>query len=171
MPHNVFEGNTYKYILTSINVASRYKFARSLKNKKPTKLAFVLEVVYKKSGVLKYPRVIQCDNGSEFKDEVTKLLQKHNVAIRRATTKYKHTHKTFVEPFNKELTKLLLNPMDAQDYQASNGLLIEDEKDVLAGKYRKSPAFAVYHILYRLVILKDTWKTQFLDFMKPKWTI
>ena len=48
MPHNVFEGNTYKYILTGIDVASRYKFARLLKTKKPTELAFVLEAVYKK---------------------------------------------------------------------------------------------------------------------------
>ena len=30
MPHNVFEGNTYKYILTDIDVALRYKVARPL---------------------------------------------------------------------------------------------------------------------------------------------
>ena len=29
-------------------------------------------------------------------------------------TKYKHTHTTFVEAFNKELVKLLFKPMDAQ---------------------------------------------------------
>ena len=34
MPHNLFEGNTYKYILTGIDVASRYKVARPLKTKK-----------------------------------------------------------------------------------------------------------------------------------------
>ena len=28
MPHNLFEGNTYKYILTGIDVALRYKVAR-----------------------------------------------------------------------------------------------------------------------------------------------
>ena len=27
MPHNLFEGNTYKYILTGIDVSSRYKVA------------------------------------------------------------------------------------------------------------------------------------------------
>ena len=32
IPHNVSEGNTYKYILTSIDVASRYKVASSRKN-------------------------------------------------------------------------------------------------------------------------------------------
>ena len=61
--------------------------------------------------------VFQCDNGSEFKNEVTKLLEKHNVDIRRATTKYKHTHTAFVEAFNKELAKLLFKPMDAQELQ------------------------------------------------------
>ena len=76
-----------------------------------------MEAVYKKSGVLKYPREIKCDNGPEIKDEVTNLLEKHNVEIRRATTKYKHTHTAFVEAFNKELTKLLFKPMDAQELQ------------------------------------------------------
>ena len=31
MPHNLFEGNTYKYILTGIDVASRYKVANKKK--------------------------------------------------------------------------------------------------------------------------------------------
>ena len=46
MPHNVFEGKTYKYILTGIGVASSDKFVRPLKTKKSTELAFVLESVY-----------------------------------------------------------------------------------------------------------------------------
>ena len=77
----------------------------------------MLEAIYKKGGVFKYPKTFQCDNGSEFKNEVTKLLEKHNVEIRRATTKYKHTHPAFVEAFNKELAKLLFKPMDAQELQ------------------------------------------------------
>ena len=117
MSHNRFEGNTYKYILTGIDVASRYKFARPFKTKKLSAIAFVLETIYEKSGVFKYPRTFQCDNGSEFKNELTKLLEKHSVEIRRATTKYKHTHTTFVEAFNKGLAKLLFKPMDAQELQ------------------------------------------------------
>ena len=60
---------------------------------------------------------MQIDNTSEFKNEVTKLLEKHNIEIRRATTKHKHTHTAFVEAFNKELSKLLFEPMDAQELQ------------------------------------------------------
>ena len=44
-------------------------------------------------------------------------LEKHNAEIRRATTKYKYTHTTFVEPFNKELAKMLFKPMDPQVVQ------------------------------------------------------
>ena len=70
MPHNLFGGNTYKYTLTVIDVASRYKFASPFRTKKSSEVAFVLETVYKKGGVFKYPKVFQCDNGSEFKNEV-----------------------------------------------------------------------------------------------------
>ena len=107
MPHKIFERNTYIYILTGIDVASRYKVARPLRTKKSSEVAFVLEGIYKKGSVLKYPKAFQCDNGSEFKNEVTKLLEKHSVDIRRATTKYKHTHTAFVKAFKKELVKLL----------------------------------------------------------------
>ena len=77
----------------------------------------MLEAIYKKGGVFKYPKAFQCDNGSEFKNEVTKLLEKHNVDIRRATTKYKHTHTAFVKPFSREIEKLLFETMDFQELQ------------------------------------------------------
>ena len=68
-------------------------------------------------GVFKHPKVFSCDNGPEFKNEVAKLLEKHNVDVRRTTAKDKHTHTAFVEAFNKELAKLLFKPMDIQDLQ------------------------------------------------------
>ena len=117
IPHNLFEGNTYKYVLTGIDFASRYKVARPLRTTKSGKLAFVLEAIYKKDAMFKYPKTFQCDNESKFKNEVIKLLEKHSVEIRRATTKYKHTLTAFVEAFNKELAKLLFKPMDAQELQ------------------------------------------------------
>ena len=70
MHHNLFEGNTYKYVLTGIDVSSRYKVARLLRTKTSSEVAFVLEAIYKKGGVVKYPKVFQCDYGSEFKNKV-----------------------------------------------------------------------------------------------------
>ena len=110
MPHNAFEGNTR---LTGVDFASRYKASRALRIKKSSEVAFALEAVYKKGGVFKYPKVFSCDNGSEFKNEVTELFEKHNVDIRRATGKHKHTHTAFLEAFNKKLAKLLFKLMDA----------------------------------------------------------
>ena len=109
MPLNLSEGNTYKYILTGIDAASRYKVARPLRTKKSGKVAFLLKVISKKGGVFKYPKTFQYDNGSEFKNEVTKLLEKNNIEIRIATTKYKKTYTAFVEAFNKELSNYCLN--------------------------------------------------------------
>ena len=74
-------------------------------------------MIYKKGGAFKYPKVFQCDNGPEFKGEAAKLLEKHNVDIRKTATKYKYTHTAFVDAFNKELEKLLFKPMDAQELQ------------------------------------------------------
>ena len=93
------------------------KVTRPLRTRKSSEVAFVLEAIYKKCGVFEYPKVFQCDNGSEFKNEVTKLLEKHNVDIRRATTKYKKTHTALVEASNKELEKLLFKAMDLQELQ------------------------------------------------------
>ena len=57
MPHYLFEGNTYKYILAGVDVASRYKVPRALRTKKLSEVVFVLEAIYKNGGVFKYPNV------------------------------------------------------------------------------------------------------------------
>ena len=37
-------------------------------------------------------------------------------------------------------------PLNTKIIRQAHGLMMEDEKDVLVGEYRKSPAFADYHI-------------------------
>ncbi|XP_057292555.1 uncharacterized protein LOC130621266 [Hydractinia symbiolongicarpus] len=74
MPHDKLYGNTYKYILIGIDVASRYKVARPLRTKKASEVADMIKDIYK-AGPLHYPKTSQCDNGSEFKSDVTKLLE------------------------------------------------------------------------------------------------
>ena len=118
MPHDKFQGSVYKYILTGVDVASRYKVAKPLRSKKASDVAFFLKNIYEsKSNPLKWPEVFQCDNGSEFKGEVTKLLESHDVKINRVTTKYKHTHTAFVENFNKVLAEKLFMIMDSKELQ------------------------------------------------------
>ena len=43
-------------------------------------------------------------------------------------------------------TKNIRSATKHRDYQAITWVMMEDEKDVLAWEYRKSPAFAGYHI-------------------------
>ena len=46
----------------------------------------------KRVACLNIPMYFQCDNEPKFKNEATKLVEKHNADIRRTTTKYKHIH-------------------------------------------------------------------------------
>ncbi|XP_057308085.1 uncharacterized protein LOC130645973 [Hydractinia symbiolongicarpus] len=112
MRHDKVYGNTYKYILMGIDVASKYKVARPLRTEKASEVADMIKDVYKK-GPLRYPETFQCDNGSEFKSDVAKLLEGKGVEIKQATTKYHHTFTAFVESYNKVLAERLFNPQDA----------------------------------------------------------
>ena len=112
MPSDSLDGSNYKYILAGIDVASRFKVMRPLRTKQARYVAEMITDIYK-VGPLTYPKIFQCDNGSEFKGDVTKMLEKNEVKIRQVTTKHKHTHTAFVEALNKILTERLFKVQDA----------------------------------------------------------
>ena len=114
MPSDTLYGNKYKYILAGIHAASRFKVARLLRTKQARNVAEMIADIYK-GGPLTYPKMFQCDNGSKFKAEMTKLLEKHEVKIQHVTTKYKHIHTAFVEALNKILAERLFKVQDAQE--------------------------------------------------------
>ena len=107
-------GSKYEYILAGIDAASRCKVARPLRTKQVRDVVEMIADIYK-VGPLTYPKIFQCDNGSEFKGDVTKMLEKNEVKIQRVTTKYKHTHTAFVEALNKILAERLFKVQDAQE--------------------------------------------------------
>ena len=80
MPSNTLYGNKYKYILAGIDAASRFKVVRPLRTKQAHDVAEMIADIYK-VGLLTYPKIFQCDNGSEFKGDATKMLEKHEVKI------------------------------------------------------------------------------------------
>ena len=100
--------------MSGIDVASRFKVTRPLKTKQAKDVAEMIADIYK-VGSLTYPKIFQCDNGSEFKAEVTKMLEKHEVSIQPAMAKYKHTHTAFIEALNKILAENLFKVQDAQE--------------------------------------------------------
>ena len=103
-----------------------------------------------KVGPLTYPKIFLCDNGSKFKADVTRILEKHGVKIQRVTTKYKHTHTAFIEALNKILAERLFKVQDAQE--------LNDPEKV--------SATWVTH-LYRLVEELNDMQTDMIG-MKPK---
>ena len=77
-------------------------------------IAEMIANIYR-GGPLTYPKVFQCDNGSEFKAEVPKMLEKHGVMIQCTMTKYNHTHMAFVKALNKLLAEQLFKVQEAQE--------------------------------------------------------
>ena len=149
MPSDSLYGNKYKYILARIDAASRYKVARPLRTKQVKDVAEMIADIYK-VGPLMYPKIFQCDNASEFKGEVTKMLEKQEVKIQGVTTKYQHTHTAFVEALNKILAERLFKVQDAQEFNDPE----------------KVSATWVKH-LYRLVDELNNMETEMIG-MKPK---
>ena len=81
MPSDSLYGSNYKYILAGIDATSRYKVTRLLRTKQVRDVAEMIVDIYK-VGPLKYPKIFQCYNGSKFKGDVTKILEKQEVKIR-----------------------------------------------------------------------------------------
>ena len=86
MPHDTLYRNKYKYILSGIDVAFRYKVARPMRTKQAKDVADIISDIYK-VGPLTYPKIFQYNNGSEFNAEVTKMLEKHKESTRCTMTK------------------------------------------------------------------------------------
>ena len=111
LPHDK-QGNTiYKYALTLVDVASRYKAARPLADKTAAAVASALADIYEEKGTpLQWPHTMMVDAGGEFKAETQRMLDKHGVTVRRAD-KGHHRSQAFVESFNKVLGQRLFRAM------------------------------------------------------------
>ena len=95
----------YKYALNVVDIASRYKVSIPLKTKYAAGVAKELVLMYKK-GPLRFPKKLMVDDGGEFKKEVSTLMHKHDVEIRRAEPGH-HRSQAFVESFNRWLAQRL----------------------------------------------------------------
>ena len=104
---------TYKYALTVVDVASRYKEAEPLASKESAEVAKAFSTIYKR--VLRWPKLLQVDPGREFMGEVNKLMKSKNVKIRRGE-KALHRSQAIVERFNRTLAEKLFGHQYAQEY-------------------------------------------------------
>ena len=110
---------TYKYALTVVDVASRYKEAEPLSSKSAAEVADALSRIYKRSP-LGWPKLLQVDPGREFMGAVNQLLAKHNVSIRRGRVDI-HRDQGIVERFNRTLAERLFGHQYAQEMRLPEG--------------------------------------------------
>ena len=113
LPHDRVGRRTYKYALTVVDVASRYKEAEPLTSKGAAEVADALSRIYR-WGPLKWPKLLQVDPGREFMGSVSQLLAKHSVEVRRGRVD-SHRDQGIVERFNRTLAERLFGHQYAQE--------------------------------------------------------
>ena len=95
------DGN--KSILTCIDYFSKYVWAEPLKNNQAISIRDAMERIATKAHT--YPKIIQSDNGSEFKAAFSDWTREHNIGHIK-TLSYSPTSNGFIENFNKQLRGL-----------------------------------------------------------------
>lgn len=119
LPHDKVWRKTYKYALTVVDVASRYKEVEPLTTKQATEVSEALSRIYKR-GPLTWPKLFQVDPGREFMGAVNQLFAKHNVKVRRGRVEL-HRDQAIVERFNRTLAERLFGHQYAQEMRLSEG--------------------------------------------------
>ena len=80
LPWDKFKRKTYKYALTVVDVASRYKEAEPLTSKIASQVADAIKKIYGRSP-LTWPALARVDAGTEFKGEFKQLFRAKNVEL------------------------------------------------------------------------------------------
>ena len=109
----------YKYALTVVDVASRFKAAEALTSKDSDEVARGFVKIYRR-GPLKWPQMLQVDPGREFMGAVTKAIVEHNVTIRRGRPNI-HRDQAIVERFNRTLAERLFGHQYAVEMNMPSG--------------------------------------------------
>jgi len=109
LPHD----DIYKYALTVVDIASRYKEAEPLKNKSSSETSNAFKKIYQR-GPLNWPNLLQVDPGREFQGDVLSTMKHHNVIIRQGHTSI-HRDQAIVERFNRTLAERLFGYQYARE--------------------------------------------------------
>lgn len=89
----------YRYILTAIDILSRYGFARPLKSKKGKEVAEAIEDIFKESK--RVPKRLQTDQGTEFYNPAVKhVLNRYGIELFSVKSPFKSA---MVERWNRTI--------------------------------------------------------------------
>ena len=109
----------YKYALTVVDVASRYKAAEALTSKDSDEVARGFAKIYRR-WPLKWPQLLQVDPGREFMGAVTKAMENNKTTIRRGRPNI-HRDQAIVEGFNRTLAERLFGYQYAVEMNMPSG--------------------------------------------------
>ena len=107
LPHDKFKKKIYKYALNIVDVASRYKGSYQLATKNSKEVAQAFQWIYENTP-LTYPKTLIVDDGKEFYEDTTKLMEKHDVMIQRGDPS-QYRSQGIVERFNRTLADRLFS--------------------------------------------------------------
>ena len=110
LPHD----HGYKYLLVVIDACNRKFDAIPLKVKESDVVAKAFKVIYEEHNILKFPKLMQFDNGSEFKGDVKDYFYNHEVDCRYAPTA-RHRMQGLVERLNQTIGTLLMKRMTSEE--------------------------------------------------------
>ena len=91
----------YKYALTVVDVASRFKAAQPLMSKDFSEVSKAFQTIYK-CGPLRWPKIVQFDPGREFMVGVTREMAQRDVRTRRGNVNV-HRDQGIIKRFNRTL--------------------------------------------------------------------
>ena len=78
----------YKFVLSVLDVFSRYIWLRPMQSKSSKEVVKRLKPIYQKEG---NPNIIQCDQGTEFKGDFSKFCQQHGIKLIRSSPYHPHS--------------------------------------------------------------------------------
>ena len=119
LPHDKVGRSTYKYALTVVDVASRFKEAQPLTSKNSDEVAKAFKTIYTR-GPLNWPQMLQVDPGREFMGAVTKEMENHKTSIRRGHPEI-HRDQAVVERFNRTLAERLFGYQYVVEMRSNEG--------------------------------------------------
>ena len=103
----------YKYCLVVIDVYDKMCDAEPLKKKLAISIVKAFKKIYKR-GILKVPKIIQFDQGTEFKEETKQYFNEEKANVKYALTN-RHRQMALIERKNKEIGGTIMKYQNAQE--------------------------------------------------------
>lgn len=103
----------FKYLLVVVDTHSRHFDAEPLKNKDAFSTLQGFRKIYDR-GLLKFPKILEVDDGNEFKGDVKRYFEKHDAYVRTAMTN-RHRQQALVEAKNYLIGRVIFHILNLNE--------------------------------------------------------